>query len=186
MSDKTENKTPMGEELSEAVTRACGALFPLVRSSGAVFPKIKVDLPETYGECNPYHVKELLNRVYTAVGITENLRTAEALRGAKGRVDAILDQIKAEELDAQEQIKALPAAVRARIEGEALKDWVGVPVSRLMSAFPDGTPESQAAVFLHDLNYKMVQGKNKEGLRVRLTIHETAPKPPTTRSGDAL
>jgi hypothetical protein len=176
----------MSEEVNETIVRACSALFPIVKSSEAVFSKVKVDLPGTFAECNPYQVKEVLNRAYTAIGNFETSRTAEAMKGVRGRVDAILEGIKASNLAAQEQIKALPESVRKHLDSSALRDWVGVPVSELLSAFPEGTPETQATVFLKDLNYKLVQGKTNEGVRVRLVLREAeGPKPPTA-STEAL
>lgn len=177
----------MSEEVNETIVRACSALFPIVKSSEAVFTKVKVDLPGSFAECNPYQVKEVLNRAYTAIGNFETARTAEAMKGVKGRLDTMLEKIKADNLSAQEQIKALPESVRRHLDASALRDWVGVPVKELITAFPEGTPESTAAVYLKDLNFVLVQGKTSEGVRVRLTLRETeSPKPPRASGKDAL
>jgi len=173
-------------DMTESLTRAVSGLFPLVKASEAQFPKINHDLPATFAECEPWQVREVMSRAFVAMVAYDKSIQHEALKASKGKVDAALDALKAENLAAQEAIKALPAVVRAHIPEESLKDWVGVPVSTLLPCFPEGTHETRAAALLGDMGYKLVQGRSaREGLRVRLALRETAPKPPV-KASDAI
>lgn len=185
MSKDSKEVTLMSPAVNETVIRAAGALFSLVKSSTEVFPKISFDLPETYAECAAHQTREVLSRAYVALVKYDEAEQAQSLHECRGAVDAAIAAVKETNLAAQAQIMALPAAVRALIPTDSLKDWVGVPVSSLLASFPEGTDETRATSLLNSMGYKLVQGKSpKEGLRIRVTLREpVGPKPPTSGIG---